>query len=365
MTRSSFWARRRVFLTGHTGFKGGWLALWLQQLGAQVRGYSLEPPTNPNLFTIARVGDAIDDIRADVRDAVRLWNEIKSFCPEVVIHMAAQSLVGASYENPIETYETNVMGTVNLFEAVRKASCVRAVINVTSDKCYHNRESAQGYRETDALGGYDPYSSSKGCAELVTTAYLSSFFNPAKRDYLGVALASVRAGNVIGGGDWAKDRLLPDIMRAVFAGRAASIRNPGAVRPWQHILEPLRGYLMLAERLWDDPKKFTGPWNFGPCNDDIQPVRKVVAILKENLGKSLQTEDQFDPNAWHEANLLKLDISKAQRLLGWTPYLRLNDAIAKTVQWYQAAQDGKDMRAATLAQITRYAAVVSTNALTG
>jgi CDP-glucose 4,6-dehydratase len=200
---------------------------------------------------------------------------------------------------------------------------------------------------------------------LITAAYLSSFFNPVKRKYAGVALASVRAGNVIGGGDWAKDRLVPDIMRAVFAGRAASIRNPAAVRPWQHVLEPLRGYLMLAERLWDDPNKFTGPWNFGPCDDDIQPVRNVVAMLKEKLGKSLQTEDRFDPNAWHEANLLKLDISKAQSLLGWTPYLRLKDAIARTVAWYQAARDGEDMGTVTLAQINSYAAATSANALTG
>jgi CDP-glucose 4,6-dehydratase len=354
MASRSFWAGKRVFLTGHTGFKGGWLALWLQTLGAKVYGYALEPPTQPNLFEAADVAAGMDGVIADIRDGNRLHHEIAAFGPDIIIHMAAQSLVRASYDDPLGTYATNVMGTVHLFEAARRSPTTRVVINVTSDKCYENREWHWGYREIEAMGGHDPYSSSKGCAELVTGAYIRSFFRPEAN---GALVASVRAGNVIGGGDWAKDRLLPDIMRAFFADQVVAIRNPESVRPWQHVLEPLRGYLMLAERLWENGGEFMGGWNFGPHADDVQPVRSVLALLRSELGDNLrwETPDKAD-DFRREAGLLKLDTSKAQTFLGWRPVWGLNDALGATAAWYRAAHKGKGMRAMTLAQISAYVA---------
>ena len=358
MASRSFWAGKRVFLTGHTGFKGGWLALWLQTFGAKVFGYSLEPPTQPNLFETAQVAAGMDGVIADVRDGDRLRREVANFGPDIIIHMAAQSLVRASYDDPVGTYETNVMGTVYLFEAARRCPATRVVINVTSDKCYENREWAWGYREIDAMGGHDPYSSSKGCAELVTSAYIRSFFRPAGN---GAMAASVRAGNVIGGGDWATNRLVPDVMRAFLAGRAVSIRHPHAVRPWQHVLEPLRGYLMLAERLWQNGAEFAGGWNFGPHADDVQPVQNVLGLLRAELGDGLRWEITGKPDMRHEAGLLKLDTSKAQHFLGWQPVWRLRDALKATATWYCGAQVGKGMRTMTLDQISDYAAVSASN----
>ena len=352
MMTPAFWSGKRVFLTGHTGFKGSWLSLWLQQFGSIVRGYALQPPTAPSLFEQAAVGDGMESVIADVRDSARLANELKAFRPDIVIHMAAQSLVRKSYEDPLTTYSTNVMGTVALFEAVRAAADVRVVVNVTSDKCYENRESMRGYRETDPMGGHDPYSSSKGCAELVGSSYSRSFFHD--KGGHAAAVASARAGNVIGGGDWAKDRFVPDVMRAVFAGRAVGVRHPGAVRPWQHVLEPLRGYLMLAEKLWSDGRRYAGAWNFGPRDADVQPVRHVLALCAQALGRDVPWEDRSDPAAPHEATLLTLDISKADRELGWAPVWHLRDAVDATVAWYVDAESGADMRARTLAQITAY-----------
>src|ERR1700757_2477781 len=270
--QSSFWSGRRVFLTGHTGFKGGWMALWLAHLGAEVRGYALDPWTEPNLFRAICLGDVVDDVRGDIREAARLDSSMREFRPEVVFHLAAQPLVRYSYEDPIGTYETNVIGTARVLDAVRRTPSVRAVVSVTTDKCYENKEWIWPYRETDPLGGYDPYSSSKACAEIVTSSWRDSFFNPARYAEHHVAIASARAGNVIGGGDWASDRLIADIVRAFSSGRTLEIRNPAATRPRQHVLEPLRGYLALAEKLHSDGTRYASAWNFGPRYTDAQPV---------------------------------------------------------------------------------------------
>jgi CDP-glucose 4,6-dehydratase len=353
---TSFWSGKRVFLTGHTGFKGSWLALWLQQLGAQVTGYALEAPTQPSLFDVAQVGHGMRSIHGDVRDLPGLLRAMQATQPEIVIHMAAQSLVRLSYENPVETYATNVMGTVHLLEAVRQTPGVKAVVNVTTDKCYENKEWAWGYRENEPMGGFDPYSNSKGCSELVSAAYRSSFFNPTHYAQHGVALATARAGNVIGGGDWAKDRLIPDILAAFEADKQVSIRNPHATRPWQHVLEPLRGYLTLVEHLYTDGPAFAEGWNFGPNSDDAKPVEWIVRQLAQRWGQgaSWQVDASNQP---HEANYLKLDISKASQRLHWQPALRLNEALGLIVDWVRARQTGADMHAATLAQIAAYQAL--------
>jgi len=351
-----FWSGKRVFLTGHTGFKGSWLALWLQQLGAQVTGYALEAPTKPSLFEIARVGANMQSVYGDVRDQPALLRTLQAAQPEVVIHMAAQSLVRLSYDSPVETYATNVMGTVHLLEAVRQTHGVKAVVNVTTDKCYENKEWGWGYRENEPMGGFDPYSNSKGCSELVSSAYRSSFFNPSQHSQHGVALATARAGNVIGGGDWAKDRLIPDILAAFEAGKQVPIRNPRATRPWQHVLEPLRGYLKLAEQLCTDGPAFAEGWNFGPHGDDAKPVEWIVKQLAQRWGQgaSWQVDTGEHP---HEANYLKLDISKAGQRLHWQPALRLDDALCLIVDWARARQAGADMHAVTLAQIATYQAL--------
>jgi len=354
--RPAFWAGKRVFLTGHTGFKGSWLALWLQQLGAVVTGYALKPPTEPSLFDIARVAQGMQSLHGDVCDLPSLSQAMREARPDIVIHMAAQSLVRLSYVEPVQTYATNVMGTVNLLEAVRQTSGVKAVVNVTTDKCYENKEWAWGYRENEPMGGFDPYSNSKGCSELVSAAYRSSFFNPAQHDQHGVALATSRAGNVIGGGDWAKDRLIPDILAAFIEGRQVAIRNPGAIRPWQHVLEPLRGYLTLAERLYTDGPAFAEGWNFGPNGDDAKPVEWIVKELAQRWGPGAawQVDGGEHP---HEAHYLKLDISKAGHRLPWQPALRLEQALGLIVEWTRAQQGGADMRATTLAQIAAYQAL--------
>jgi CDP-glucose 4,6-dehydratase len=351
----AFWNGRRVFITGHTGFKGSWLCLWLQRLGAQVTGFALQPPTDPSLFEAGRVASGMTHIIGDVRDAASVRRAIDTARPEVVFHLAAQSLVRQSYAEPIETYATNVMGTVHVLDAVRHVSSVQAVVNVTSDKCYENREIARGYDETDPLGGHDPYSNSKGCSELVTASYRQSFF----KERFHAALASARAGNVIGGGDWANDRLVPDLLRAFDRGEPAVIRRPHSVRPWQHVLEPLAGYLMLAQRLVEGDKSFAGAWNFGPLADDMRSVEEIALQLVSALGNGAAFVVQSETNAPHEAGLLLLDAGKARRELGWNTLLKLDEALQWIAQWHLAYRAGAEARAATLAQIERYEARVT------
>jgi len=345
----SFWRGKRVFLTGHTGFKGGWLSLWLQQLGAELQGYALAPPTQPhNLFTEARVAEGMASTIGDIRDLAALQASLCAFRPDVVIHMAAQPLVRYSYAEPVETYATNVMGTVHLLEAVRRSPGVRAVVSVTTDKCYENKEWPWGYREDEPMGGHDPYSNSKGCAELVTSAYRRSFLGQA-----GVALASARAGNVIGGGDWASDRLVPDILRAFERGEPVVIRNPASTRPWQHVLEPLAGYLTLAQALWERGEDCAEGWNFGPLDEDARPVQWIVERLVERWGQGARwlLDGGTHP---HEAHYLKLDISKARARLAWQPRWRLGEALDRIVTWHQAWLAREDVRALCLRQIDDY-----------
>lgn len=347
---AQFWRGRRVLVTGHTGFKGSWLCLWLTSLGAEVHGYALPPPTDPALFDVAQVGGSLaSSTIADVRDLDALVAAVHRAQPEIVFHLAAQPLVRYSYEAPVETYAVNVMGTVHLLEAIRRAGCVRVVVNVTTDKCYENREWAWGYRENEPLGGRDPYSSSKACAELVSAAYRASFLAGE-----GVAMATARAGNVIGGGDWAADRLLPDFLRALDAGKTLNIRSPGAIRPWQHVLEPLSGYLVLAETLAASGAQAAEAWNFGPVDGDARPVGWIVDRLSSRVPE-LRWQCDASPQP-HEANYLKLDSSKARTRLGWAPRWRLDHALDMTIDWHRAWRQGSDMRTVSLAQIAEYAA---------
>lgn len=346
-----FWKGKRVLITGHTGFKGAWLSLWLQRVGAEVAGYALEPPTTPSLFEAASVARGMTSIHGDVRNLERLSTALAEHRPKIVFHMAAQSLVRASYDEPVETYSVNVMGTVNLFEAVRRCGGVRVVVNVTSDKCYENMEWPWGYRESDPMGGSDPYSSSKGCAELVTAAYRRSFFHDNT-----TAVASVRAGNVIGGGDWADYRLIPDIMKALMNSQVVNIRNPHSVRPWQHVLEPLHGYLCLAERLWEDGPRHADGWNFGPADEDARPVSWIVEMATALWGGAARWEQDGAPQP-HEAHTLRLDSAKARTILGWSPQLDLAEALRWTVKWYQRfQQDSSIARMITEEQIDRFQA---------
>lgn len=351
--KQMFWRDKRVLLTGHTGFKGGWLSLWLQSMGANVSGYALAPPTKPGLFEAAQIGNGMSSVIGDVRDLERLRTAFAEHQPEIVFHMAAQSLVRHSYLEPVETYSTNVMGTVNLLEAVRGAGGVKVVVNVTSDKCYENREWAWGYRENEAMGGYDPYSNSKGCAELVSSAYRNSYFHPDKYGEHGVALATGRAGNVIGGGDWAYDRLIPDIMRAISQDRPVNIRSPHAIRPWQHVLEPLSGYLLLAQKLYEDGAAYAEGWNFGPNDEDAKPVQWIVEKLTQAWGEGASWALDGGDHP-HEAHYLKLDCSKAKTKLGWHPRWPLMRALDKIVEWHKAYDGGQPMREITLRQIADY-----------
>ncbi len=349
----------RVLLTGHTGFKGSWLALWLAELGAEVHGYALAPPTDPSLFEAAGVRDVLASHRiADVRDHAALQQCMQQVRPDMVFHLAAQPLVRLSYSEPRETYETNVMGTVNLLEAVRQCDSVRVCQVITSDKCYENHEWVYAYRENDPMGGYDPYSNSKGCAELVVSAYRQSFFNPQDVQRHGVSLATARAGNVIGGGDWAEDRIIPDCMRALSRGETIRVRNPHAIRPWQHVLEPLSGYLWLAARQWLRPGTFEGAWNFGPTGAGNIDVRRIVEQVVAAWGEGGWTAPESDSDALHEANFLKLDITKASSLLGWGPVCTVPEAVSDTVAWYRAydKESVDDVRGFTLGQIAAYVA---------
>jgi CDP-glucose 4,6-dehydratase len=344
-----FWKDKKVFLTGHTGFKGAWLSLWLQDCGAILTGYALAPNTKPNLFNAALVADGMESVIGDVRDLEKITKAMSDFSPDVVIHMAAQPLVRLSYENPVDTYSTNVMGTVNLLEAVRKTASVKAVVNVTTDKCYENKEWIWGYREDEPMGGHDPYSNSKGCSELVTAAYRSSFFN-----HLGSAkIASGRAGNVIGGGDWAQDRLIPDIFRSFESDEPVVVRNPSATRPWQHVLEPLSGYLVLAEQLYIFGDEYAQGWNFGPEADDVKPVSEILEYVVERwaAGASWIHDESEQP---HEAKLLKLDISKAKELLKWTPKWSLFRTLDSIIEWEKAWHNHEDMKLVTLNQIRQF-----------
>lgn len=347
-TNPEFWQGKRVLLTGHTGFKGSWLSLWLQSMGTKLRGIALEPPTEPALFEVASVVEGMEHRIVDIRDFDAVKTQVDDFQPEIIIHMAAQPLVRMSYKQPIETYATNVMGTVHVLEAARHAGSVKAIVNITTDKCYENREWVWGYREDEPMGGYDPYSSSKGCAELVSAAYRKSFLQEA-----GIAMATVRAGNVIGGGDWAEDRLVPDILRALQNKENVLIRNPHAIRPWQHVLEPLSGYLLLAERLYTQGHVDAEGWNFGPVDDDARPVQWIVEHLCKSWGDSATWILQSG-NHPHEAGYLKLDISKARQRLEWAPRWPLENALALITDWHKAWLSGQDMRAVCLKQISQY-----------
>jgi CDP-glucose 4,6-dehydratase len=350
MLNRSFWKGRRVFLTGHTGFKGSWLSIWLSQLGADVTGYALEAPTSPSLFEQAAVSTCVRSICGDIRDYPKLKSAIADSRPETIIHMAAQSVVRRSYEDPIETYSSNVMGTVHLLEAVRQLGQPSTIVNITSDKCYENKEWAWGYRENDSLGGHDPYSNSKACAELVTSAFCDSYFHNNGHH---VAVATARAGNVIGGGDWTRDQLIPDLMRAFLGAKPCLIRSPAAIRPWQFVLEPLRGYLLLAERLAENPSAFGAAWNFGPVEGDARPVSWIAERLVKLWGPGAAWCSDAATHP-HEARYLKLDVSRARTDLGWQPVLPLAAALDWTLTWYRAFHTGADLRRLTRAQIEEY-----------
>lgn len=334
----SFYAGKRVLITGHTGFKGSWLSIWLHELGAEVVGVALDPLTEKDNFVLSGIGSKVKaDLRADIRDAAAMQRIFEEYQPEIVFHLAAQPLVRLSYDEPVDTWQTNVMGTINVMEAFRHCESAKVAVMITTDKCYENREQNHAYTEDEPMGGYDPYSSSKGACEIAISSWRRSFMNPDAYAKHGKAIASVRAGNVIGGGDWAKDRIIPDCIRAIEAGQPIAIRNRHAVRPWQHVLEPLSGYLLLAQKMWEEPTKYCEGWNFGPKMDAVVPVWDVATMLTEAYGKG-ELLDQTDPNAVHEANLLMLDITKAQTRLGWQPKMSTKEAIELTADWYKRYQ---------------------------
>lgn len=351
---NGFYQGKRVLVTGHTGFKGSWLCIWLHELGAEVIGVSLDPATERDNYVLSGIGGKISaDIRTDIRDGERMKEIFHRYKPEIVFHLAAQPLVRLSYECPVDTYQTNVMGTINVMEALRATDSVRVGVMITTDKCYENKEQIWGYRENEPMGGYDPYSSSKGAAEIAIASWRRSFFNP---DDYGrkhhVSLASVRAGNVIGGGDWAKDRIIPDCIRALETGQPIEIRSPKSIRPWQHVLEPLSGYMLLAQKMWSEPTAYCEGWNFGPRMESISTVWQVAQEVVKDYGQG-QLKDVSDPNALHEANLLMLDISKAKFRLGWEPRMNIHECIAMTVDWYRHYRQGNIFRLC-VEQIEKY-----------
>lgn len=350
---NGFYRGKRVLITGHTGFKGSWLAIWLHELGADVIGVALDPQTEKDNFVLSGIGNKIKaDIRADIRDREKMEAIFAQYQPEIVFHLAAQPLVRLSYDEPVDTWQTNVMGTINVMEAFRHCESAKVAVMITTDKCYENREQNHAYTEDEPMGGYDPYSSSKGACEIAISSWRRSFVNPVEYTKHGKAIASVRAGNVIGGGDWAKDRIIPDCIRAIEAGEPIVIRNRNAVRPWQHVLEPLRGYMLLAQRMWKEPTKYCEGWNFGPKVDAVVPVWDVATMLTEAYGKG-GLLDQTEPNAPHEANLLMLDITKAQTRLSWKPKMTTAEALALTVDWYKRYKT-EDVYALCVGEIRKY-----------
>ncbi|MFZ3171872.1 MAG: CDP-glucose 4,6-dehydratase [Carboxydocellales bacterium] len=349
----NFWRNKKVFITGHTGFKGSWLCLWLHYLGAEVTGYALKPPTSPSLFELCNIDTRVKSIIADIRDGEALNLAVTTASPDIVIHMAAQPLVRESYKNPLDTYSINVMGTINLFEAVRNCKSVKSLVNVTTDKCYENKEWSWGYRENEPLGGYDPYSNSKACSELATSAYRHSFFNTKEYDKHGVAIASARAGNVIGGGDWANDRLIPDCVRSLLTAESIIIRSPNAIRPWQYVLEPLSGYMLLAQKLYIIGPRYAEGWNFGPNDNDAKSVRWIVEKMCEKWGHNAAYVIDSGEHP-HEAHYLKLDCSKSKTELNWFPKWNLEQALDKVIEWIKAYKDKKDITEICLKQIEEY-----------
>jgi CDP-glucose 4,6-dehydratase len=332
---NAFYHRKRILITGHTGFKGSWLSIWLHELGAEVIGVAQSPCFNRDNFVLSGIGKKIKaDIRADIRDSSRMKEIFQEYQPEIIFHLAAQPLVRLSYEIPVETYQTNVMGTINILEAVRVTDSVKIGVMITTDKCYENKEQIWGYRENEPMGGYDPYSSSKGAAEIAISSWRRSYFNPNEYAKHGKSIASARAGNVIGGGDWAPDRIIPDCIRALESNKSIEIRNPKAIRPWQHVLEPLSGYMLLAKKMWDEPTKYCESWNFGPYAESISTVWDVASKIIENYGSG-ELKDLSDPNALHEAKLLMLDINKAKFQLGWEPRMNIDQTVKLTVDWYK------------------------------
>ena len=346
-----FWKGKKVFVTGHTGFKGSWISLWLKNLGVELTGYSLDCEDEKSFFKDANISEGMNSITGDICNIDSLRQEIIKSKPDIIIHMAAQALVRDSYSDPISTYMTNIMGTANLFEVARETNSVKSIINVTSDKCYENKERESGYKENEPMGGHDPYSSSKGCAELVASAYRNSFFNPGGK----INMASVRAGNVVGGGDWSKDRLIPDAIKAFCSNKKVMIRNPGAIRPWQFVLEPLRGYLMLAERLYDGKNEFSSGWNFGPNNLDVRNVEWIIKKLCKEWGENADwVYEKEKSKILHEANYLKLDITKSREFLNWSPVLDIEQTIGLIVEWYKNFEKGEDISKTSIDQIIRY-----------
>ncbi|MFP3257397.1 MAG: CDP-glucose 4,6-dehydratase [Candidatus Nanopusillus acidilobi] len=352
MKFEDFYKNKKVLVTGHTGFKGSWLSLWLLKLGADVVGYALDPYTSKDNFVVSGLSEKMEDIRGDIRDFEKFNSVVKKYKPEIIFHLAAQAILRLSYEIPKETIETNVMGTENVLEAFRKSDSAKTLVVITSDKCYENKEWIWGYREIDPVGGYDPYSASKGAAEIITSAYIRSFFNPKNYKIHGKVVSTVRAGNVIGGGDWGKDRIIPDAIRALENGKPIEVRNPNSVRPWQFVLEPLNGYLLLASKMHEDPEIFSGPWNFGPNPDSIITVKEVVEKVLKYYGKGNWVRtNKYDE--FHESTLLNLDTSKARYLLGWKPELNIDEAIKMTVEWYKNYHD-KNIKKIINDQIERF-----------
>ncbi|MDF1760617.1 MAG: CDP-glucose 4,6-dehydratase [Coxiellaceae bacterium] len=348
--KKDFWHGKKVLITGHTGFKGSWLSLWLLSLGAEVSGYALEPKTQTSLFSLLKLKKRIDHTIADIRDFESLKKTVRRVSPDVIFHLAAQPLVRQSYIEPVYTYQTNIMGTVNVLEAIRNSSTHCALLNVTTDKCYENNESFYRYRETDPMGGYDPYSSSKACSEIISSAYARSFFS---KHIEGAMVATARAGNVIGGGDWSSDRLIPSVITAVLSNESIKIRNPRAIRPWQHVLEPLYGYLLLAEKLYDYPNEYSGAWNFGPNEESVISVESLLKIIRNHWGVGCNWSEESNSNL-HEASVLLLDSTKSNEKLSWKPRFELDEQVGFTISWYKSWSNNANMLKITLDQISEY-----------